>query len=121
VKRHRLLVVAVSLACTGTTVVACSTAGPTSSQNNDAADPNDASDAATPDAVDWDVVGADAGYYCFVGGPNVPHYCDAGQFIECEVPETPDGYLAPVLDNCTEISLFMFELAPPANFFFCCE
>ena len=118
---HRARLAACVTLLVTSAAVGCVTTEPNGSQGSAATEPPDSDAATTDGAIDWDVVGADAGFSCFVGQPRI---CDGGQFVECWVPaeNTSPTYVAPPqFPGCQQIFLVGVSLAgPTANEFYCC-
>jgi hypothetical protein len=74
---------------------------------------------ATDGGIDWDVVGEDAGFYCFVSQVAATP-CDGGQFVGCVFPQVADAAI-PLLPSCTQVDVTAVDLTgPAANIYFCC-
>jgi hypothetical protein len=81
--------------------------------------PDSGDDAATDGGIDWDVVGEDAGFYCFVSQVAATP-CDGGQFVGCVFPQVADAAI-PLLPSCTQVDVTAVDLTgPAANIYFCC-
>jgi hypothetical protein len=123
-RRRSYGVVAIALVGATTAIIACSTGNePDRSQGGAATAPPDAGDVSDAGAeIDWDAIGEDGGYSCWVSQP----ICQGGQFIKCFYSDQAlvnlDGARpSPPVAGCTEVYLSgVSQVAPVGNVFFCC-